>query len=275
MHLAVLVLQTSSSTNGSGTGARQQPRPVRGPRRASSRQAAGAHRAPAPTDGEHRRPGFDVIAPAAGALTGVHRTVPGRPFTRPGPPASRPQPAPAPPDRCGAPGAARSAAAPRTRPPSRPGSSGPGSPASIRDLPWQARPHQHRLDRARPDRRGPARTRPVDAPDRRARPAPRRTQDAALPAAPHRRPHHPRPTQGLPAPGRALVLGSRARQSLRTAAAQPELRRSQDPRQQSPRSSRSVRSPTERPGRRRGRLAASRGCAPSTVQRTVADGSGA
>ncbi len=75
--------------------------------------------------------------------------------------------------------------------------------------------------RTRADRCGPARLRPVDAADRRAGPAPRGTQDAALPAAAHRRPHHPRPTQGVPAPGRTLALGPRARQGVPATTAHP------------------------------------------------------
>jgi len=91
----------------------------------------------------------------------------------------------------------------------------PGSPA----LP--APEHQRGLGRARPDRRGPARPDPVDAAHHRARAAPGRTQDAALPAAAHRRPHHPRPAQGVPAPGSALALGTRAGPSVHPPAADP------------------------------------------------------
>ena len=61
--------------------------------------------------------------------------------------------------------------------------------------------HQQGLDRACPDRCGPSGPGPVDAPDRRARPAPGRTQDAALPAPTHRCPHHQGSAEGVPAPG--------------------------------------------------------------------------
>jgi len=65
------------------------------------------------------------------------------------------------------------------------------------------------------------RPRPVHPPDRPARPAPRGTQDAALPAAAHRRPHHPRAAQSPPAPGRALALGPGPRRSVHPPAADP------------------------------------------------------
>jgi len=83
------------------------------------------------------------------------------------------------------------------------------------------RPHQRHLGRARPDRRGPARLRPVDAAHTGARASPRRAQDASLPTAARRGSHHPRPTQGLPAPGRALALGTRPRESVPAPAADP------------------------------------------------------
>ena len=84
-----------------------------------------------------------------------------------------------------------------------------------------AQPHQRGLGRARADRRGPTRPRPVDAAHRPDRAAPGRTQDAALPAAAHRSQDHPRPTQDVPAPGRALALGARPGQSVHPPAAHP------------------------------------------------------
>ena len=91
----------------------------------------------------------------------------------------------------------------------------PGPPA----LP--TRGHQRRLGRAVADRRGPARAGPDDAADRSARPAPGRTQDPALPTAPHRRPHHPRTTPRVPTPRSALALDPRARPSIPAPTAHP------------------------------------------------------
>ena len=90
-----------------------------------------------------------------------------------------------------------------------------------RPTPLQARPRQRSQARARPHRRGPARPRAVDAPDRRAGPVPGRTQNPPPPAATHGRPHHPRPTQSLPAPGRAPALGPGPCQSVRPPADDP------------------------------------------------------
>jgi len=62
---------------------------------------------------------------------------------------------------------------------------------------------------------------PVDAAHRRARAAPRRTQDPALPAAARRGPDHPRTAQSVPAPGRALAVGAGSGPSLPAPAASP------------------------------------------------------
>ena len=97
--------------------------------------------------------------------------------------------------------------APRARPRRGPHPNRQGHRYRAPALP--AHPHQRGLGRARPDRCGPSGPGPVDAPERRTRPAPGRTQDPALPAAAHGSPDHQGSAEGLPAPGRALALGPR------------------------------------------------------------------